>query len=85
MHRFIPEDVWDRYLRIIDDREERLLELLQTPRTMDEIVDACILYKKKREPKEFFDFGERMHMGKHLDRLIKRKMVFLDGETYCRM
>lgn len=80
---FVPEDTWDSYLRVIDDREQRLLDLLQTPRTMAEIVDARILYRKKREPKEFYDFGERAHMAKHLDRLIKRKAVFLDEDRYC--
>ena len=36
---------------------------------MTGIIDARILYRKKREPKEFFDFGERVHMTKHLERL----------------
>ena len=42
---------------------------------MAEIVDARILYRKKREPKEFYDFGERVHMEKHLSRLMKNGVV----------
>jgi len=39
---------------------------------------------KKREPKEFFDFGERAIMGKHLERLINNGQVTFDGEVYRR-
>jgi len=49
------------------------------------VIDARIVYKKKREPKEFFDFGERAIMGKHLQRLIKNGEVTFDGEVYRRV
>ncbi len=77
-----PGELWDQYLNIIDKREAQLLDLLREPRTMDDIVDACILYRKKREPKEFYDLGERLHMGKHLDRLLRQGLVVHDGDTY---
>ncbi|MBI5250529.1 MAG: MBL fold metallo-hydrolase, partial [Desulfomonile tiedjei] len=55
----VPDDFWDAYVGVIHDRDRKLLELLNEPRTMSQIVDARIVYKKKRDPKEFFDFGER--------------------------
>ncbi len=79
-----PGELWDRYLGVIDERESKLLDLLAVPRKMNEIVDARILYGKKREPKEFYDFGERSHMGKHLERLIRQGVVICDEGTYCR-
>lgn len=79
-----PGELWDRYLGVIDERESKLLDLLAVPRKMNEIVDARILYGKKREPKEFYDFGERSHMDKHLERLIRRGVVICDEGTYCR-
>lgn len=79
-----PGELWDRYLGVIDERESKLLDLLAVPRKMNEIVDARILYGKKREPKEFYDFGERSHMAKHLERLIRRGVVICDEGTYCR-
>ena len=42
------------------------------------------MYKKKRDPKEFFDFGERAIMGKHLKRLIEKGEVTFDGAAYLR-
>jgi glyoxylase-like metal-dependent hydrolase (beta-lactamase superfamily II) len=77
-----PGPLWDQYLGAIDEREAKLLALLEQPRTMEEIIEARILYKKKREPKEFYDFGERGHMIKHLERLMNQGRVALDGETY---
>jgi hydroxyacylglutathione hydrolase len=77
-----PGDLWDRYLHTIEEREAKLLDFLHKPRNMNEIVNARILYGKPREPKEFFDFGERVHMAKHLERLISRGMVMVRDDTY---
>lgn len=79
-----PGDLWESYLKVIDDRDARLQDLLKEPRTMSEIVEARIVYKKKREPKEFFDFGERAIMGKHLDRLMNLGVVVCENGTYRR-
>ena len=80
-----PGDKWDKYLGVIDEREQKLMDLLTSPRTMDQIIDACIIYGKKREPSWFFTFGERMLMGKHLQRLMRRGLVFLEDDRYCRV
>ncbi len=77
-----PESLWDDYLGVIDYREKRLLELLEKPRTMEDIVDACIVYRKPREPKMFFQFGEKAIMGKHLELLLERGVVKQEGEYY---
>lgn len=79
-----PGELWDRYLHTIDQREAKLLDVLRTPRTMLEIIEANILYGKKREPQEFYSIGERGHMGKHLERLIKQGIVLLEDGTYRR-
>ncbi|MEW6533120.1 MAG: MBL fold metallo-hydrolase [Thermodesulfobacteriota bacterium] len=80
-----PGDLWDRYLGVIHEREQKLLDLLKEPRTMSDIVEAYIIYGRKREPAEFYDFGERALMGKHLERLIRNGMVVSDGAKYRRV
>ncbi len=65
----------ETYLGIIDQREDTLLNFLEKPRTLDEIVDQWIIYKKPREPREFFEPGERGMIKKHLDRLTKKGAV----------
>lgn len=77
-----PGDLWDQYLQVIQTREDKLLNLLQTPRTMDEIIDACIVYGKPREPKEFFSIGERGIMGKHIEDLLNKGMIQVENEYF---
>lgn len=79
-----PGELWNSYVSVVHQRDQALLDLLKEPRTMADVIDARIVYKKKREPKEFFDFGERAIMGKHLQRLIKNGEVTFDGEVYRR-
>lgn len=79
-----PGDLWDRYLDVIRQRERKLLRLLDAPRTRTEIVEAWIVYGKRREPYAFFAFAEWAILGKHLERLIASGEVCREGETYRR-
>lgn len=75
-----PDSLWDDYLAVIDKREQKLLDLLQAPKTKDDIINAHIIYRKPREPKMFFEFGEWAIMGKHVQRLLDQgKVVEEDG------
>ncbi len=77
-----PGDLWERYLDVISVREEKLLDLLKQPRTLEDIVEAFIIYGKPREPKAFFEFGERAHMKKHLEKLMREGIVSKKGTGY---
>lgn len=79
-----PGDLWDQYLAVIDYREQRLLDFLNQPRTMADIVDAWIVYQRPREPKEFYALTEEMIMQKHLDLLVSNSTVVKEGESYVR-
>jgi glyoxylase-like metal-dependent hydrolase (beta-lactamase superfamily II) len=79
-----PGKLWDDYLDIIQAREQKLLELLTKPRTLDEIVETWIVYGRPREPKAFYEFGERALMKKHLERLIRLGIVFQEGKWYLK-
>jgi len=79
-----PGKLWDDYLSVIKKREERLYDLLKKPRTMQEIVIERIVYRKEREPKEFFDFCEWVLMKKHIERLMEQNLVEVKGERYRR-
>lgn len=80
-----PGERWDNYLKVIDKRDEVLVEFLAEPRTMIDIENEGLVYGKNREPREFFVFGERRLMGKHLERLVKRGLVISDGAVYHRV
>jgi glyoxylase-like metal-dependent hydrolase (beta-lactamase superfamily II) len=79
-----PGKLWDDYLNIIFDRENRLLEFLKEPKTMEEIVGAWIIYGRPREPKAFFELGERGLMKKHLERLMRLGRVVLEKGKYIK-
>jgi glyoxylase-like metal-dependent hydrolase (beta-lactamase superfamily II) len=80
----VPGKLWDDYLNIINERDRRLLELFERPRTMKEIVEAWIVYGKPREPKAFFEFGERALMKKHLERFMRLGRVSKKKDRYIK-
>lgn len=80
-----PGRIWDEYLGVIAEREGKLIDFLEEPRTMEEIVEAWIIYGKPREPRVFYEFGERVHMKKHLERLMGQGMVALKGDRFSRV
>jgi len=79
-----PGDRWDQYVGVIHERERKLLDRLRSPRTLQEVVEAWIIYGRRREPKAFFEFGERVHMLKHLEKLMGEGKVVQDGLYYRR-
>ena len=79
-----PGELWDQYLAVIHDRETKLVDLLKDPKTMADIVDAWIVYRRPREPKEFYAFAERAIMQKHLDVLISNSTVIEENGWYRR-
>jgi len=67
--------VIDRYLNIIFEREEKVVQFLKTgPKTMDQIVDLGIIYGKKSISTGPWDLTitEGFMIAKHLERLIRR-------------
>jgi glyoxylase-like metal-dependent hydrolase (beta-lactamase superfamily II) len=79
-----PGVLWDKYLHVIDEREGKLLDFISQPRTMDDIVNAWIVYGKPREPMAWYVVGERTLMEKHLRRLMGQGMVVEEEGKYCR-
>jgi hypothetical protein len=69
---------------VIRTREQRLLEFLEVPRTLEEIVAVWIVYGRPREPAAYYAFGEEAIMGKHLRRLMSDGRVVRCGDRYVR-
>jgi len=79
-----PEYIFN-YLKVIDDREDRLLEFLtQGPRTLEEISDLGIIYQKRSLGDGAFnlDAAERAMMLKHLERLAGKGVVQSEDGRY---
>ena len=77
-------DLWDQYLAVIHQRQDKLLALLKEPKTMEEIVTAWIVYRRPREPKELYAFAEQAIIQKHLDVLMADSTVVKKDGRYHR-
>ena len=64
----------DRYAQVIPRREQRLLEFLVQPRTLEEVVEHRFIYRPG-DPIPGGDFIERIGMQMHLDRLLKNGKI----------
>ena len=80
----VPGDLWDQYLAVVHQRQDKLLALLKEPKTMEEIVNTWIVYRRPREPRELFAFGEQAIMQKHLDVLMADSTVVEKDSRYYR-
>jgi hydroxyacylglutathione hydrolase len=71
-----PSDApWEQYERVIHEREGKLMQTLDRPKTIEEIVNLYLIYGRPREPRAFYEFCERALITKHIERLEQRGMV----------
>ncbi len=80
-----PGPLWQNYLDVIHEREAKLLALLDRPCTIQDIVNAWIVYRKPRDPLSFYAFTEKALMTKHLNLLIRKGVVEHDNGSYVRV
>ena len=80
-----PNELWEQYEKIIYEREGKLLNALNQPKTLEEIASLWLIYGRPREPLAFFEFGERALIKKHLENLQRREMVRLENGRYVKI
>ncbi len=74
----------EAYLDIIDQRQNEIMKFLRKSRSLDDIVRQWIIYKKPREPKQFYEFSEQAMIKKHLDLLMEDgKLEIRQGKYVC--
>lgn len=66
---------FEAFARVIAEREERMLEILRAPQTVDEIVNAHPIYRKQYLPEDTFNFMEEMMVRNHLRRFRRLGLV----------
>jgi hypothetical protein len=80
-----PGDTWDRYLGVIQQREDKLLDFLREPKTIEEIAQAWIVYGEPKEPAGEYILAEQASMSKHAERLRRKGLVEVrDGRYRAR-
>jgi glyoxylase-like metal-dependent hydrolase (beta-lactamase superfamily II) len=72
----------DRFEAVIATREERLLEFLGEPHSLDDVVEHRFVFRKEDEV-IFANSVERYSMGQHIERLLAAgRLVALDDQRY---
>lgn len=80
-----PDKLWDNYENVVYERESKLLAFLDRPRTIDDIAASWLIYGRPREPKEFFEFNEKVLVGKHLEYLLRQGIIILENDRYVKV
>jgi glyoxylase-like metal-dependent hydrolase (beta-lactamase superfamily II) len=68
------------YARIVEQRDRRILALLQQPRTIDELVDERPIYRDHSYAPLILRYWEGNMIGKHLERMGGRGQVQQEPE-----
>jgi len=63
------------YLAVIEQRDFAILEALDQPKTLEELVEGRIIFKKRPEPQELYRIFERFMIAKHLERLRRQNAI----------
>ncbi len=80
-----PGKLWDDSENVIYQREEKILNFLKEPKSLDEIAGAWLIYGRPREPREFFESNERALVGKHIEYLERIGRIAIDEGKYVRL
>lgn len=71
------------YADILDHRDGLILENLRVPKSMSELVDLKLIFRRYPEPQRLYRFFEEVMLEKHLQRLMRQGRVFIKpNQTY---
>jgi glyoxylase-like metal-dependent hydrolase (beta-lactamase superfamily II) len=65
----IPTE-FEKFLKILGERDEKILSLLQNEKTIDQLVECAPIYGKFPYAESLLQYWERQMIKKHLERLI---------------
>ena len=75
---FSPEEfqaALPAYRQTIAAREDRLLNLLKTPKTVKQLADRHFFYGKPKDPPFIYHHIETQMLTKHLERLLRKDLI----------
>ncbi len=74
-----------KFKMVIYSREEKIIDFLKQPRTIDEIVNQWIIFGEPGNQVILYDFAERGMILKHLERLIDTGEILKNDEKYVKI
>jgi hypothetical protein len=70
------------YKQTIAARDERLLELLKTPKTVKQLADHHFFYGKPKDPPFIYHHIETQMLNRHLERLLDQELISSTDKGY---
>ena len=77
-----PGQLWDSYLGVIQMRDDKILALLSTPKTLSQIADAGLVYRKPGTTDSVTVFNKEATVKKHVELGLRRGIIRKDGKGY---
>ncbi len=85
---FGKEDAMSKIIEFknkIKEREDKILALLEEPKSIDEIVELSPIYGRKPYAKEILDFFEKVMIEKHIKKLEKEGKIGEEDGKYVKV
>jgi glyoxylase-like metal-dependent hydrolase (beta-lactamase superfamily II) len=79
------EEKLDRFLGIFDQRDARIIASLGTPRSIEELVDLALIYRKYPNHFRLLRGWETTMLYKHLERLARLGLVKRENEKFINV
>ncbi len=76
---------WNRYAQRLDERNQHILDLLDSPKTVTQLVDKAPIYRKFPYREALLRYWERRMIQLHLDDLEEDGKVQQKKEQYYRL
>jgi len=75
---------WKAYVQRLDARSHQILTLLDSPQTLDRLVETAPIYQKFPYQERLLRYWERIMIHQHLKELEKAGKVVVQGSKYVR-
>lgn len=76
---------WNRYAQRLDERNQRILDLLDSPKTVSQLVDTAPIYRKFPYQETLLRYWEEIMIQLHLEELEKEGRVKQKKAQYYRL
>ena len=73
---------WNNYIQRLDERNQRILDLLTSPKTIAELVDAAPIYRKFPYQEPLLRYWEGIMIQQHLKELENNGQVYQIDEKF---
>jgi len=70
------------YAAKIGERDERILKFLGNGKTLEELLEAKLIFRKHPDPQKLYRFFEQVMLEKHLQRLLRQGKIAIKEKGY---